>query len=82
MDWTNTNAQSDQNWQDRVKSTHRTYTKNGVAWEDAIHLSNLLGKDMWINIPHLASDDYITQLANLVLNKLEPHLKVHVEYSN
>lgn len=32
MEWTNTNGQTDKVWFDRVKVTHRTYTKNGVAW--------------------------------------------------
>lgn len=82
MDWTNTNAQTDKEWTDRVKVSHRAYTKNGVAWEDCIHLANLLGKNVWINIPHLASSAYITELATLFLNKLAPNLKVYVEYSN
>jgi hypothetical protein len=82
MDWTNTNGQTDVKWSDRVQPTSRTYTSNGVAWEETIHLANILGKNVWINIPHLANADYITQLANLFLNKLEPHLKVYVEYSN
>ena len=41
-----------------------------------------MGKNIWINIPHLATSDYITQLAKLFREKLEPHLKVYVEYSN
>lgn len=32
MDWTNTNGQTDSVWADRVQVSHRTYTKNGVAW--------------------------------------------------
>lgn len=67
MDWTNTNAQKDVNWNGRVQTTHISYTTNGVAWEETIHLANILGKDVWINIPHLASSDYIQQLANLFL---------------
>jgi hypothetical protein len=82
MDWTNTNGQTDKVWFDRVKVSHRAYTKNGVAWEEVIHLANLMGKNVWINIPHLANEDYITQLANLFLHTLEPHLHVYVEYSN
>lgn len=70
MDWTNTNSQTDTAWNTRTQTTHRTYTKNGVAWEETIHLANLLGKNVWINIPYLATDDYITQLATLFLNKL------------
>lgn len=47
-----------------------------------IRLANTLGKNIWINIPHLANDDYVTKLAQLVLSTLEPHLNVYVEYSN
>lgn len=82
MDWTNTNAQTDVEWANRTLSTYRTYTSNGVAWEETIRLANTLGKNVWINIPHLASDDYVTKLAQLFQSKLEPHLTVYVEYSN
>jgi hypothetical protein len=82
MDWTNTNGQTDVDWASRTQTSFRTYTANGVAWEETIRLANTLGKNVWINIPHLATDDYVTQLAQLFYNKLEPHLKVYVEYSN
>lgn len=32
MDWTNTNGQTDTEWNSRVKLADRTYTKNGVPW--------------------------------------------------
>ena len=32
MDWTNTNSQTDSAWENRTLTSHRTYTKNGVAW--------------------------------------------------
>jgi hypothetical protein len=82
MDWTNTNGQTDSAWGDRILNSSRTYTKNGVAWEETIRLCNTLGKNLWINIPHLATDDYVTKLAQMVYNSLEPHLTVYVEYSN
>ena len=83
MDWTNTNGQRDIEWANRTQQSYRSYTiDNGVAWEEVIHLCNILGKNAWINVPHLATDDYITQLATLFLQKLEPHLKIYVEYSN
>ena len=78
MDWTNTNDQTDKNWTSRVYPAHRTFTKNGVPWEDVIHLANILGKDVWINIPHLATSDYIMQLSKLFLARLAPRLKVYV----
>lgn len=60
MDWTNTNGQTDQDWAKRTLRSWRTYTGNGVAWEETIRLCNTLGKNAWINIPHQATDDYIT----------------------
>lgn len=54
----------------------------GVAFELMIQLSNMLMIDPWFCIPHRATDDYIAQLARLVREKLDPGLKVYVEYSN
>lgn len=47
-----------------------------------VKLSNLMGKDMWVCIPHLASDDFIARLGQLIKDTLRPDLKVYVEYSN
>ena len=55
---------------------------NGVSYEDCIELANEAHKDMWINIPALATTDYVQQLAQLIHTKLDPGLKVYVEYSN
>lgn len=82
MDWTNTNGQLDVEWTSRTLPSWRTYTSNGVSWEEVIRLSNTLGKNAWINIPHLATNDYIQQLAQLFKDKLNPNLNVYVEYSN
>lgn len=82
MDWTNTNGQTDKDWETRTLPSWRAYTGNGVAWEETIRLCNTIGKNAWISIPHLATDDYITKLAQLFKTKLEPHLTVYVEYSN
>lgn len=54
----------------------------GVAIELMIQLSNKLKIDPWFCIPHRATDDYIAQFARLVRDKLDPSLKVYVEYSN
>jgi len=64
-------------------STPQTFTNlKGIAWEYCIALANELKKDMWINVPVLATDDYVTHLAQLLKTKLNPKLKVYVEYSN
>lgn len=54
----------------------------GVAIELMIQLSNMLKINPWFCIPHRATDDYIAQFARLVREKLDPSLKVYVEYSN
>ncbi len=56
--------------------------QKGIAWEYMIDLANTLHTDMWINIPSLATNDYITQLAALIKSSLNPDLNVYVEYSN
>lgn len=54
----------------------------GVAIELMIQLCNMLKIDAWFCIPHRATDDYIAQFARLVREKLDPSLKVYLEYSN
>ena len=83
MDWLRTNNSTVETWSDR--STENNYTqstKKGVAWEYVIALSNLTQKDLWINIPHKADDNYIQELAKLLKNGLDSNLKIYLEYSN
>lgn len=54
----------------------------GVPIEAAVQLSNLLSADAWLNIPHMADNNYITQMATLVHSKLGSAQKVYLEYSN
>lgn len=56
--------------------------KDGAAWEYCIEMGNVLNKDVWINLPIAADDDYVTQLATLLKNTLRPDRTVYVEYSN
>jgi hypothetical protein len=56
--------------------------EKGIAWEYAIELANTIGADAWINLPALADDDYVTNLARLVHSTLRSDLRVWVEYSN
>jgi hypothetical protein len=82
MEWQNTNAQTDVNWVDRTTPSNRTFTINGVALETMIKLVNTLGTDAWFNMPHLATDDYITQFATMVKQQVRPDIKIYIEYSN
>src|SRR5262249_41900521 len=68
---------------DRTLPTSPQQSGNkGAAWEYVIDLANATGKDIWINIPEGATDNYVTQLATLIKNNLNPGIHVYVEYSN
>ncbi len=54
----------------------------GVAWEYLIQLCNEVDADIFVNVPFLATDDYVRQLALLLQANLEPERKIYVEYSN
>lgn len=82
MDWTQTNTSKQSEWKDRPLSSHRSYYTAGAPWEDIIELCNQTKTNAWINIPHLATDDYIRQTAQLFRDKLDPSLKTYFEFSN
>jgi hypothetical protein len=82
MDWNESNASPQQDWGDRRLPGHvfqqgvlnRRAPANGfggdrgtgIAFEHMVALANAAGRDMWINVPHLATDDFITRLARLI----------------
>ncbi len=55
---------------------------SGIAIELCIKLANLTKTDAWLCVPHLADDDYIRNMAQMVREQLDPSLKVYLEYSN
>lgn len=83
MDWQRTNNSKLQKWADRPRPDDPTQAQNkGVALEYCLQLSNLVGADPWLCLPHEADDDYVRNFARLVKEKLGPRRKVYVEYSN
>lgn len=93
MDWTYTNGSQQVNWSDRPKLTDARQSRpadgksgfawgKGAAWEYLVDFVNEIDKDLWINVPHLATNDYVTQLATLIRDRLEPDRAVYIEYSN
>ncbi len=74
MDYLATNGNRQANWTDRVTPAQATqyqptggygWQGKGASWEYLVALANETGKDVWINIPVYASDDYVTKLAQL-----------------
>jgi len=83
MDWMKTNGSPITSWSNRNTQNYYTQTlDNGVAYEHIINLCNLTQKNPWICIPHKANDNYITQLATIFRDSLDPGLKLYIEYSN
>jgi hypothetical protein len=78
MDITNSNAApawssttscvsewADRTWPTSVVFINDKKPARGWPWEYVIMLANTAHKDLWINIPIAATDDYVTQLAKL-----------------
>lgn len=82
MDWMETNNSQQKEWQDRPTPQISSYALKGVSVETMISLANKLKKDVWFNMPHQATDEYMTNFAQLVKNNLDPNLKIYVEFSN
>ena len=82
MDWQHTNDSELARWSDRATPEMTQGTARGAAFETMLDLSNRLGADPWLCIPHKADDDFVEQLAKLVRDRLGPERVVYIEYSN
>jgi len=83
MDFLRTNNNAVRTWSERTTPASATQgSHKGAAYEYAIQMANELGKDIWINIPYGADDDYVRSLAQLLKQTLAPGRAVYVEYSN
>ena len=83
MNWIQTNDSTVSTWQQRTSpNSILATTSTGIPFEDMIELANEAHKNMWINIPALATADYVENLAQLIKSNLDPGLYVYVEYSN
>lgn len=80
MDWMQTNGSE-------VREFAEWPTRESAFWrrvppEIMAELGNRLGSDIWINVPHLASDDFVDRLATRLQNSFRADRKIYVEYSN
>jgi hypothetical protein len=82
MDFETINNSMEQHWADRTQKQYPASQQIRLAYEWMIDLCNRTNTDMWINIPHLADQDYVNQLATLIQTTLKPTLKVYIEWSN
>ncbi|CAF1117575.1 unnamed protein product [Rotaria sp. Silwood1] len=85
MDWTSTNSNLDVNWNDTTSLYWPQYTPPKTnPWETIPLIANQLqsNTDIWINIPYGATDDYVLNVAQLMLNQLNPTINIYIEFSN
>jgi len=73
-------------WEKRPQINQATWGgkegTRGVPLEIMVKLANLVGTDIWFNLPHRADDNYIRQYATYVSHNLNPKLKAYIEYTN
>ena len=81
MDWLNTNGSTLSSWSARPVPSYYSWT-TGVPLEVVVALANAVSADAWLNVPAMADDDYVRQMAALVHAQLGPTQKVYLEYSN
>lgn len=83
MNWMGTNDSEHQEWSDRPTPDDAYYSDDrGAPVEIMVALANRLGATPWFNMPHKATDEYITNFAQEVKTCLNPDLNVYVEFSN
>lgn len=82
MDWMRTNDSTIRTWSERPKLSDATWSHHGVPIEVIVSLCTRLRSEPWLNIPHLADDEYVRNLAAVVREKLPAEFRVWVEYSN
>lgn len=80
-DWARTEEAASPTWDGRVSPAWYTQGgAGGVAFEYMVMLANEMGTDLWISIPHRANDRLVDQLAAFLADRLDPDLKVYLEY--
>ena len=83
MDFLHTNNSPNKKWANRILTSNWTQADvYGVSWELIIDLVNRLNVSPWINIPEMADDEYIVNLAKLWNANYKIDKTIYIEYSN
>src|SRR5687768_4738241 len=83
MNWTQTNDSKIVRWDDRCKPTDAQWTRKGGPWEPWLGYAAKHHKDLWLNVPHQADDDYVVQLAKLCKERLgDAPVNLYLEDTN
>lgn len=83
MDYLSTNNNPTKTWAERTTPAMASQAQEkGGSLEYVIELSNVTGKDIWVNVPEPADEDYARQMAMMLKAGLTKNQKVYVEWSN
>ena len=88
MDWQRTNSllgDPDRTFTCDARVDDQYYSQGsalGASVERMVDLANALHADPWFNIPHEATDDWVTCHAEVVAGRLDPGLTPRYEFSN
>ncbi len=82
MDLQHTNGSKLEKWSDRPQLGDATFSEIGVPFELLCDLANRLNANPWFCVPHRADDEFVRNMAQTIKKRLNPNLKVYVEYSN
>ncbi len=80
MDWMETNSSPIEEFSDYPTLSSAFWHR--VPPEVMAELGNRLASDIWINIPHLASDAFLDSFATRLRDNFRADRKIFIEYSN
>jgi hypothetical protein len=80
MDWMATNSSPVVDFDDYPTVTSAFWHR--VPPQILAELGNRLGSDLWINIPHRASNDFVDQFATVLRDAFRADRQLFIEYSN
>ena len=85
MPWQRINGNVLQTWDQRRTihdQTQMAGDKRGIAFEYMVELARVTGADAWINLPHMADDAFVANMATMFRDGLPADQKIYVEWSN
>lgn len=84
MDLSKTNGNTQTHWNDRPtpNSPIGEWFEKGWPWEMQIEAANAAEVDLWVCVPHMASDNYVHEMGKLFAANLDPERTVYLEYTS
>lgn len=83
MDLLHANGSPVSAWSQATKPDQDTQAMpSGISIDLLTKIVKRTGRNAWVNVPHLATDDYVTQFATYLKNNIPSQRTIYVEYSN